>query len=250
MEKPPYVDTIKVDFKSWPHLIPEKLKTDVGRPLESIRGASSRRIFTLERDWEVEIGVLDDRYEARINGTIIIPKFYQESPSDPSIETRLDGASVPFPWLISFLSFGVLRPLGVMLLASIVHDFAFVHGGLLYQNEETQEPRFEPVDRAIADKLFYDIIRTVNNMKFTASLALLAVRLGWFWIPYAEESRERKMPPRKGKFPIIAFMTLLVVLSLSGALITFYGIRTVMFVFIAIYLSIFLLLQFIAPSTK
>ena len=245
MEKPPYTDTIRVDFKDWPHLIPEKLRTDVGGPIGAIRGASSRRIFNLERNWEVEIGVLNNRYEATINGIIIIPISYN------SIKTRLDGASVPLPWLVSFLSFGVFRPLGVMLLASIVHDFAFVHGGLLYKNEEeTQEPRFEPVDRVIADKLFCDIIRTVNNMKYTAFLAWLAVRLGWFCIPYAEKSPERKMSPRKGEFPIIAFMTLLVVLSLLGTLITFYGIKTVTFVFIAIYLSIFLMLQFVASSTK
>jgi hypothetical protein len=41
---------------------------------------------------------------------------------------ELDGASIPLPWLVSLLTIGILRPLGVLLIASIVHDFAFRHG--------------------------------------------------------------------------------------------------------------------------
>jgi hypothetical protein len=255
MEKPPYEATIRVDFEAWPHLIPQKLDTEpeIDGPLKAIRGASSRRFFTLADDWKVEIGPADgkeDRYEEKLYGTVIIPTSYKEPLSNTPIETRLDGASVPYPWIISFLSFGVLRPLGVMLLASIVHDFAFAHGGLLYKTEEDQNPRFEPIAREVADKLFYDIIVTVNNMEYTASLAWLAVRLGWLWIPYADKSLEWKKPPRKGKCPVIAFVTLSVALLLFGALLTVYGIKTVMLVLVAIYLLIFLLLQFTAPSPK
>ncbi len=37
-----------------------------------------------------------------------------------------DGASVPRPWLVTAVGGGILRPLGVMLIASIIHDFALL----------------------------------------------------------------------------------------------------------------------------
>ncbi|KAI9134321.1 DUF1353 domain-containing protein [Acaryochloris sp. CCMEE 5410] len=172
-----YTGSVEIKFGEWPSLVPLRLKTSIGEPLASLRGASAKRYFRLEHDWEIHIGILNDRYPKEIGGTVVIPRSY-ESQSVPlsEAETHLDGASVPFPWLVSFLSFGVLRPLGVMLIASIVHDFAFKHGGLVYR-DHSGKLEFCKIQRHLADKLFYDIIRTVNKMPFTALLAWAAVRL-------------------------------------------------------------------------
>ena len=236
-----YTGSIEVEFEKWPSLIPEKLKTDVGGPLESVRGASARRIFNLERDWEIRIRTLDNSYDEDVSGTIVIPKLYSKN-SNPPTETRFDGASVPFPWLVSFLSFGVLRPLGVMFIASVVHDFAFEYGGLLY-GDDVGVPELRKIRRDVADKLFYDIIKTVNNMPFTGLLAWLAVRLGWFWVPYGDKRYG-------GKFPSLAVIILVLVLLILGLLIKNYGIFSLISGFTVGYLLIFLLLKLTSPSAK
>lgn len=241
-----YDEIIDITFKAWPSLVPVRLRTNIGGLLESIRGASAKRYFKLEGDWEIQIKTPSNRYPNDTGGTIIIPKVviperYANGVVPPgNSETRLDGASVPFPWLVSFLSFGVLRPLGVMLIASIVHDFAFEHGGLVYRNDAGQL-EFRKIKRHIADKLFYDMIRTVNEMPITALLAWAAVRLGWFWVKYGGK--------RFGeKFPMIAVLFLLLLLLGLGIAITAYGLKVVALFLGAIYIVIFVLLQLIAPS--
>jgi len=241
-----YAGIIDITFKTWPSLVPVRLKTDIGGLLESIRGASAKRYFRLENDWEIQIEAPDGRYPQETGGTIVVPKVVVPDlhangvvPSGHS-ETRLDGASVPFPWLVSFLSFGVLRPLGVLLIASIVHDFAFEHGGLVYRHDSGQL-EFRKMQRHVADQLFYDMIRTVNKMPVTALLAWAAVRLGWFWVKYGGQ--------RFGEeFPLIAVIFLLILLLALGVAILSYGLKLVALFLGAIYIVIFVLLQLIAPS--
>ena len=234
-----------IGFDGLPILQPQLLKTTGigGFPfLEAIRGASAKRYFHLEKDWIVEIKVDPSQYDGEdISGKIVIPKIAPKSKA----QTKFDGASVPLPWLVSFLSFGVLRPLGVMLTASIVHDFAFEYG-CLYYLQENGCPQPHPVERHIADQLFYDIIKTVNNMPITAYIGWLAVRLGWFYVKYNGQ-------PQGGKPPCIAVtialtIVALLLLTLWGLIIVL-GWKTLLIGISTIYLFILLLLKLTVPST-
>ncbi len=225
-----------VEFKEFPSLIPVILKTQFKDAsgfigiLRAWQGASVRRYFKLKDDWHITIKLNEDDYDnENLSGQIVIPISYKQS------QTLLDGASVPLPWLVSFLSFGLLRPLGVMLTASIVHDFAFKHGGLLYLEDDCSKT-FKPLPRHLADQLFRDIIRTVNGMPVTALLGWLAVRLGWFFVKYADK-------PRGEKFPVIAVVVLIIILSILGGSIWFFGLETVITCIALFYLLMFVLLK-------
>ena len=113
----------------------------------------------------------------------------------------------PYPAMgRQLLTFGILRPLGVMLTASVVHDFAFEYGVLVIRDASgTDTP--QPVERDVADLLFRDIISTVNRMPITAYVAWIFVRLGWFGIKYNGQ-------PRGGAFPLIPVAIALAVLAL------------------------------------
>ncbi len=139
-----------------------------------------RRHFTLERDWEIAISGIT--FNPRLNGTVTIPaRVNCNNASDERGELVLfDGASVPMPWLVSCLSLGILRPLGVMLTASIVHDFAFQFGYLLITQSGEERATKVPIAREVADRLFREIIITVNKLPIVGWVAWLAVRLGWF----------------------------------------------------------------------
>jgi hypothetical protein len=139
-----------------------------------------RRHFTLERDWEITISGIT--FNPRLNGTLTIPaRVNDDNASDGRGELVVfDGASVPMPWLISFLSLGILRPLGVMLTASIVHDFAFQFGYLLITQTGEKKAKKVTITREVADRLFREIIITVNKLPIVGWVAWLAVRLGWF----------------------------------------------------------------------
>ena len=58
-----------------------------------------------------------------LDGTIYVPKGFVT-----------DGASIPFAMVLAFISFNLLRPIGVLFEAAIVHDYGCDHGGLLYLN--------------------------------------------------------------------------------------------------------------------
>ncbi len=229
-----------IGFDGLPILQPQLLKTTgIGgfSFLEAIRGASAKRYFHLEKDWIVEIKVDPSQYDGEdISGKIVIPKIDPKFPTP----TQFDGASVPLPWLVSFLSFGILRPLGVMLTASIVHDFAFKHGHLYYlQEDDTPKPR--AIKRYIADQLFYDMIKTVNNMPVTAYLGWLAVRLGWFFVEYNGKRGGEKVPWTAIIILVLLVVTLLGLIKVLGWKILLMGIST-------IYILIFLLLKITAPQ--
>ena len=128
------------------------------------------------------------------------------------------------------------------MIGSIVHDFGFEHGGLLYRTK-SGETTFRSVPRHIADQLFFDIIKTVNNMPITALLAWLAVRLGWFWVKYDGK-------PRGGKFPRFALGFMVGLLLILAALIKLLGLSKVVLIFVGLYLVLFLLLQLTSPNVQ
>ncbi|WP_299489118.1 DUF1353 domain-containing protein [Acaryochloris sp. IP29b_bin.137] len=230
-------EDFQIEYEKFPTLIPILLNTQGKSILGAWRGASARRLFCLENDWHLRIQLRETEYDhCDLSGDIVIPVSFRQS------LTLLDGASVPLPWLVSFLSFGLLRPLGVMLTASIVHDFAFQYGGLVYAHKNG-EREFRPVRRDLADKLFSNIIQSVNDMPITARLAWLAVRLGWFFVKYNGRSRG-------GKPPILAtFVLIAILLCLAGVIFSF-GLEICVTSVALFYLLMFILLKGSAPPSK
>lgn len=134
--------------------------------------STRRRKFALQKDFVIKI---DHFTDARLNGTLVIPAYRAGKPIE------FDGASIPMPWLVAALSFDVLRPLGAVLIPSIVHDYLFFYG------EVKVEGKSKPVtvDRQTADKLFLDLFQTVSGMQWWPWVAWVAVRAGAPFIPYA-----------------------------------------------------------------
>ncbi len=153
--------------------------------LERLAIATVRRYFYLTEDWYLDFS--SKRYP-RLSGEIVIP---QKVDGDLF---KFDGASIPLPWLISLLTVGILRPLGVLLIASIVHDFAFRHGHLRVRQPGGTLIQV-PVERHVADSLFRDIITTVNGNKVVGFLGWYFVRIGyWCGVKY-HGSRCTGAPP-------------------------------------------------------
>jgi len=180
----------EVEFQRFPVLVPRRMDTQFKSRFLRWRGAAALRTFTLQQPWTVELQVDPAEFDdCDLSGTIVIPVCHEGEP------TILDGASVPLAWLVSFLSFGLLRPVGVMLTASIVHDFAFQHGVLPYRREGFPNPVPVEIERHHADLLFGRMITEVNAMPLVGSVGWLAVRLGWLWVPYGPDRRRRNGPP-------------------------------------------------------
>ena len=139
---------------SWPLLQPEQLMS--GR----IRDARKRRKWRLAKDWLVCLSGTK-----KLNGTIVVEEG-----------TVVDGASISLPWLIAFLTGGILRPNGILLVPAIVHD-------CLYERGEATLKRAGPnktvaVSREDADWLFREMIHGINDAGDTAShLATIAVKV-------------------------------------------------------------------------
>jgi len=175
-----YTGKIDVEFDGLPSVkLVSVIHGEQSSWIQRLSRATVRRFFTLQSDWKICISNIT--YCKEINGEIVIPR---------EVDNKLihfDGASVPFPWIVSFLSLGILRPLGVMLTASIVHDFAFKFGWLFVQEKGNPDSRRrEEVRREDVDKLFRDTITTVNRLYIVGWLAWYFVRLGWFFgVPYA-----------------------------------------------------------------
>lgn len=169
-----YNGAIWVKFDGLPciSLVSVILKEKLGW-FQRVAEATRRRLFTLEEDWQIQLGRIT--YKPELNGTITIPHTVGGE------KVVFDGASVPLPWLVSFLSIGILRPLGVMLIASILHDFAFKFGYLLVSTQEGDVPKKVMVERQDIDHLFRDIIATVNQVAGVGWVAWFFVRLGWLF---------------------------------------------------------------------
>ena len=144
------------------------LRTDEQELWRRVCAATNPRKFVLEEDWEVR---LSWKRSSDLSGCIVVPTRYCGKVQ------IFDGASIPCPWIVSGLTFGILRPLGIMLVASIIHDFAFAHGELLYRGNNGNHSR--RIRRADADLLFRDTIRCVNKLQLVAWFGYIAVRFGW-----------------------------------------------------------------------
>ena len=153
---------------------------------ERLTLATRRREFTLVESWQLELDKV--RYEDGLNGTVEVPA------KDSDLNTIVfDGASIPVPWLISLLTLGILRPLGVTLIGSIVHDYAYRFGKLKMVDKDNNY-EFVQLERDKADKLFRDIIGTINGLPPVGYIAWLAVRIGWLWVPYNGKRFTGKKP--------------------------------------------------------
>ena len=179
-----YSDVIDIHIDELPGLQPQVLPTRQQNPWRRFLAAGRRRSFTLVRDFSMTLN--GEALLSKLRGTVIIPR---ESDGKSNV---FDGASIPLPWVVSYLSFGVIRPLGIFLVASVAHDFAFKHGYLpIHANNKI---RHIPIARHEADDLFRQITMTVNNTPFFSQLAWHAVRLGWWFIPYAGQYRTGEKP--------------------------------------------------------
>lgn len=197
-----YDGPISVKFTGLPsvNLISVILKAD-SKWYQKVAEASRRRFFTLVRDWKIEVDRVD--YAKNINGTVVVPK------SVDGKEIVFDGASVPMPWLVSFLSIGILRPLGIMLTASIVHDFAYKFGYLLVSKNGEEVPSKIPVQRHDVDRLFRDIISTVNGIGVFGWIAWYFVRIGWLiGVKYNNQYFGGKKPVGTGIFSVFLVFVL------------------------------------------
>jgi len=199
---------IDVAFDSMPSI---RLESYSAAPDSDVRRrlaiATRRRRFSLREDWRISL--TDVGYSPALNGTVEIPA---KGGGDRTIV--FDGASIPLPWLVSLLTIGILRPLGVMLVGSIVHDYAYQHGTLrIARDGRTFEA--VPVPRHEADALFRDIIGTVNGLPFVGRIGYFFVRIGWLWVRYDGKRFGGKAPV----IELIAFAVLL--LSLVWLCATF-----------------------------
>lgn len=216
-----YEGSIKIKFDDIP---PVRLKTIIPKQnsswLERLALATKRRFFTLDKDWFINLEKITS--EPRLNGTIKIPDL-----DESGKKIIFDGASIPLPWLISLLTVGILRPLGVMLISSIVHDYAYKYGHLL--KEDGTEIK---IDRDVADRLLRDIIGTTNQLPVVGYIGWFFVRLGWIKVKYNNK-------PRGGKAPVIEYsLFVLVVLLFIGLGIKF-SFSLILFFFVILYLAFY-----------
>jgi len=177
-------DVLEIAMGKLPSLEPILLPTKCKGWGERIRSARRRRRFNLVEDWTVKVSCWRG---SDFTGKLVVPREYEEQLQE------FDGASVPCPWLVTAMSAGILRPLGVMLVASIIHDFAYKHGFMLFRIDGELEER--PIGRRDADQLFRDTISTVNEMPVVAWIGYTAVRMGWLFVKYAGKRWGRDSVP-------------------------------------------------------
>ena len=220
MEK--YEGSIKVEFEDIPPVRLKTMKSEDGSSrLQRLSLATKRRIFTLYNDWLVKVE--DIYYEPRLNGNIKIPHVDKNED-----EIVFDGASIPLPWLVSLLTIGILRPLGVMLIASIVHDYAYKYGHL-----QKEDGSSIIIERHIADRLFRDIIGTVNGLPVIGYIAWFFVRIGWLKVKYNNK-------PQGGKKPIVEYLLLILVVLLFIIIGMQYSFSIIIFWFVVLYVAFYI----------
>ena len=170
-----------------------------GDSLEIVSSACQVRTYSLLKNWFVKV---NNYPVSKLNGTIKIP------PKHEGVDLLFDGASVPVPWLFSAVTFGIARPMGVMMTASVLHDFAYQHGYLLIKPDNSKVNEFQKVtlDRFEADDLFRDVMIDVTAMPKISYLGWMVLRLGWFYIDYAG----KKKGPRKPYLEILPLIAGLV----------------------------------------
>jgi len=209
-----YEGEIDVRLPALPSLQPRVLPTRAKSRWRRFLEAGRRRTFTLVRDFTIDLQ--GDVLPENLRGTIVIPRQSQAADNSGKQTNIFDGASIPFPWIVSYLSFGVLRPLGILLVGSVVHDFTFEHGYLLVRKNDSKELKKIPVARHDADELLRLITGALNDSRFFSRLAWHAVRLGWWGIPYAGQTRTGEKPVQStllAVFSVLAALTFATVLS-------------------------------------
>ena len=229
MEK--YEGTITVEFEDIP---PVRLQTITPKPnlnlLKRLALATKRRFFTLRHDWLLKVDNVS--YNERLNGTIKIPALDANGK-----EIAFDGASVPLPWLVSLLTIGILRPLGVMLTASVVHDYAYMYGHI-----QKEDGTVVAIERHIADQLFKDIIATVNKLPGVGYIAWFFVRIGWLFVKYNNKPRGGK-PPYDEYFLFSALLAFIIAIGMT------FSFDILLTVLVAIYVVFFVLSIFVNRRT-
>ena len=224
-----YSGSIKVKFDGMPSI---KLESYQPERKLSVWGrlaiATRRRRFTLQEDWTLELAGIG--YKSGLNGSVKIPVKHASS-EDPII---FDGASIPLPWLVGLLTIGILRPLGVTLVASIVHDYAYKYGTLLVASDNNTPFHELRIERHTADHLFRDIVGTTTRLPPVGYIAWLAIRIGWLWVPYAGKRFT-------GRKPIPEYMVVLLIGLAIYWLITAIGLNALLIALLIIYLSAYIL---------
>jgi hypothetical protein len=218
--------SIEVEFEGMPSIRLESYKpTKKSGMLHRLAIATRRRKFSLRENWKLELG--DVGYSDELNGTVEIPAKHSDKNS-----IVFDGASIPFPWLISLLTIGLLRPLGVILVGSIVHDYAYKYGYLrISQNgAEFKEVR---LSRDKADKLFRDIVGTVNRLPLIGYIAWFAVRIGWLWVKYDGKRFG-------GKAPVWEYFVLLLTLLSICYLYVVFGVLNITYFGLGVYIILYI----------
>lgn len=221
-----YDGTIDVEFEGMPSIRLESFKTtdDVGM-LERLAIATRRRRFSLNENWTIELSDID--YSDELNGTVRIPS------ADSDKKTIVfDGASIPLPWLVSLLTVGILRPLGVILVGSIVHDYAYKYGSLQVSTDGAVYKEVQ-LSRHRADKLFRDIVGTVNSLPFVGYIAWFFVRLGWLWVKYNGKHFG-------GRAPISEYTLLVVILAGLWWFYSTLGLGISLVVFSSVYIVLYI----------
>lgn len=217
------------DFKVCFHLPRIIFKSIITEPktkshLRQLSLATVRRFFYLTENWELKLQ--STRYP-ELAGTIVIP----DKVGDKKFE--FDGASIPVPWLVSLLTVGILRPLGVLLIASIVHDYAFRYGRLKVSHGEG-EPEDVAIPRDRADALFRDIINCVTGNRVIGFLGWYFVRLGfWLFVRYDGKFGT-------GKKPYSVLFSFIGILALLAIGIHKLSLAIIALSFLAIYLAFYL----------
>lgn len=153
---------MQVTFDELPAIKPCKISTQKKRFFAKIKSMATPRKYELVNHWDVEIKNFTTVENHTHTLALRIPK-----------NTIIDGASVPAPWVIACLSLGILRPMGILFTASVVHDYAFRYGSLPYA-----QPRKNYFQRHNADKLFKEMTALVNQAPIAAFLAWCGVRIG------------------------------------------------------------------------
>lgn len=146
----------KIDNKFW-------------RSVVSWALATRKRKFVLDSDFSVNV---DGFFDSTLNGELTIPAQVDGK------NIEFDGASIPLPWLVAALSGNALRPLGSVLIPSIVHDYLFTKGNI----EVNGKP--QKIDRNTADHLFLEMFRSVSGTRFLPWIAWVAVRAGGIFTRY------------------------------------------------------------------
>lgn len=230
MEK--YEGRLSVKFDEMPlislkSVIPNKSDSFLKR----LSLASKRRFFSLQQNWEVELDKVD--YQPELNGKLTVPIAVDGKP------LIFDGASIPLPWLVSLITIGILRPMGVMLTASIIHDFVYRHGYLLVSKNGQAQVKVM-VERHVADLLLRDIIATINRMPRVGYIGWFFVRIGWVFVKYNNRHFG-------GSPPIKELVIFLVIFSLIVFLVSLYS--TFIIVLSIVSYLIFYLLTLTASSS-